>query len=217
LGTRGAKGCARDGRRVDGIRKHDPEDAIHDPEQVRPAVLAWRDGLSQALGERLKEPLHWNEDQGAPYFTDKPTWDCYADLMLWAAYDEQQLSRPSNHVEKWADDPAYKACTADSFRSRYSHLYDVELWLPCPFGFVFQTEDVGGNPVVIGSSLALLRQLEDLNQRTWRADASRLQKWNFDGSEYEADMEAGARFAFAVFVKLARHSVEEELPMRLDW
>jgi hypothetical protein len=51
---------------------------------------------------------------------------------------------------------AYKACTEDGFGSRYSHLYDVELWLPCPFGFMFKAEDVVGNPVLVGSSVALV-------------------------------------------------------------
>jgi hypothetical protein len=200
------------------VRKHDPEDAIRDPEQIRPVVLAWREGLSQALRESLTEPLDWNENQEAPYFTDKPTWDCYADLMLWAAYDEQpELSRPSHHVEEWSEDPAYKACTADGFGSRYSHLYDVELWLPNPFGFVFKTEDVGGNPVLVGSSVALFRQLEELNRRTWQAGKNLVEKWAFDGSENGAPLEPGARFAFALFLKLARHSVEQKLPMRLDW
>jgi hypothetical protein len=54
---------------------------------------------TQGLRESLTKPLDWNESQEAPYFTDKPTWDCYADLMLWAAYNEQpQLSRPIHHV-----------------------------------------------------------------------------------------------------------------------
>lgn len=173
-------------RRAKWAWKHEPEDAIRDPEQIRPTVLAWRDGLSQALRESLTEPLDWNESQEAPYFTDKPTWDCYADLMLWATYDEQpQLSRPSHHVEEWPEDPAYKACTGDGFGSRYSHLYDVELWLPCSFVFVFKTEYVGGNPVLVGSSIALFQQLEDLNRRTWRASSGLLEKWAFDGSEPE--------------------------------
>jgi hypothetical protein len=162
--------------------------------------------------------LDWTEDSKAPYFTDKPTWDCYADLLLWAAYDEQpQLARPYDHVEEWSKNAGYKLCTADGFRPRYSHLYDVELWLPCPFGFVFKTADVGGNPVLIGSGIALLRQLEDLNRRTWRADSDLLEKWALDGSDHGAPLETGARFSFALFMKLARHSAERKLPMRLDW
>jgi hypothetical protein len=214
-----AQKAAREmGLELNVVRKHEPEDAIRDPEQIRPAVLAWRDSLSLALSESLADPLDWNEDQEAPYFTDKPTWDCYADLILWAAYDEQpQVSRPSHHVEEWSKDPAYKTCTADGFRSRYSHLYEIELWLACSFSFVFRAEDVGGKPVLIGSSVALFRQLEDMNRRTWQAGTELLDRWAFDGSENGAPMEAGARFAFALFLKLARHSVEQKLPMRLDW
>jgi hypothetical protein len=200
------------------VRENDPEDAIRDPEQIRPMVLAWRKGLSESLRESLSEPLDWNEGPETPYFTDKPTWDCYTDLMLWAAYDEQsQMSRPTDHVEEWSEDPAYKVCTEGGFESRYSHLYDVELWLPCPFGFVFKAEDVGGNPVLVGSSVALHHQLEDLNRRTWQADAGLLDKWAFDGSDNGAPLETGARFAFALFSRLAGHAVEHKLPMRLDW
>jgi len=96
------------------IREHTAEGAIRNPEQIQPVVLAWREGLSQALRESLKEPLDWNEDYRAPYFTDKPTWDCYGDLMLWAAYDEQsQLARPSEHVAEWSADAAYKPMRLD--------------------------------------------------------------------------------------------------------
>ncbi len=48
------------------VREHDPEDAVRDPERVRPVVLGWREGLSQALGESLTEPLDWNENEEAP-------------------------------------------------------------------------------------------------------------------------------------------------------
>ena len=41
-------------------------------EVIRAAVLAWRDGLGRWLGDRLAEPLDWDESSLAPCFTDKP-------------------------------------------------------------------------------------------------------------------------------------------------
>jgi hypothetical protein len=126
-------------------------------------------------------------------------WDCYSDLMLWAAYSEHhELVRPGDSVEDFGHDPAYVRSTATDFRSRYSHLLEVEWWLPCDFKFVFQAEKVGDGPVLIGSSVALLRQLKDLNSRTWRSDLDLLGAWRREGSEHGAPLESGARFAFAL-------------------
>ena len=89
------------------IRQHNPPDAVRDPDQIRPSVLAWRESLSTALADSIATPLDWDESQMAPYFTDKPTWDCYSDLVLWAAYDEQrQLCRPESHVNGWSKEVA---------------------------------------------------------------------------------------------------------------
>jgi hypothetical protein len=121
------------------------------------------------------------------------------------------------HVENWSEDPAYKICTHEEYRSRYSHLYEVELWLPCPFGFVFRTNDVAGKPVLVGSSVTLLAQLEELNQRTWQADPKAVTQWRFEGAEHGAPLAIGSRFAFAIFYELAQQSVHNRLPMRLDW
>ena len=214
-----AQTAARElGLEINIIRKHNPEDAIRDPEALRPMVVNWREGLSQALAASLDAPLDWEEGSSAPYFTDKPTWDCYGDLLLWAGYEEQpHLVRPKPSVEDWGEDPAYKLSSDDRFPSRYSHLYGVELWLPCPFRFVFEADDMGGNTIRIGSSAELLPQLGELNNRTWQASRNQLSEWRRDGSEHGAPLESGARFAFAVFRDLAEQSVEHRLPMRLDW
>jgi hypothetical protein len=110
------------------IRQHNSSDAIRDPDQIRPTVLAWRDSLSAALAGHLGSNLEWDERQDPPYFTDKPTWDCYSDLMLWAAYNEQgQLRPPVEHVENWSEDPAYRLVTGPETKARYRQLYDVAL------------------------------------------------------------------------------------------
>ena len=86
--------------------QNDPGDAIRDPVAIRPVVKQWRDQLSESLAGHLSTPLGWNEEADASYFTDKPTGDCYSDLLLWAAYSEHpDLVRPEGSVEDFGHDP----------------------------------------------------------------------------------------------------------------
>jgi hypothetical protein len=203
---------------IEVIRQNDPPDAVRDPEQIRPTVLAWRESLSVALADQLAAPLDWDERAEAPYFTDKPTWDCHSDLVLWAAYDEQrQLRLPEEHVDDWSQDPAYRLSAHPDAKTRYSQLYDVGLWLPSDFGFVFKTEDITRAEILVGSSATLLKQLRELNARTWHAEQGILHQWRRDGADHGAPLQAGARFAFALFSELAGEAIKHRLPMRLDW
>lgn len=200
------------------IRQNDPDDAIRDPDVIRTSVVAWRDGISASLAAHLKVPLDWDEGSGSPYFTDKPTWDCYSDLLLWAAYQEQpELIRPEGHVDDWSTDPAYRLSTHADAVSSYTHLWDVSLWLPGAFDFVFQAQDLGGEEVWVGSSHALLGQLQTLNARTWQADSATQGQWLRRGAECGAPLEIGARFAFALMLQLTTKAVDHRLPMRMDW
>ncbi len=196
-----------------------PPNALRDSTAARAAVVQWRDAMSQGLGKHIEGALDWDESDGAPYFTDKPAWDCYGDLVLWAAYEEQpNLKRPAAAVEDWTKDPAFLASTSEKFHSRYSQLlHNTELWLPCPFPFTFVAKDVGGNQVGIGSSVALGEQLRSLNQRTWRADPSLLERWRKEGADFGAPLETGARFAFSLMLALTDLAVQHGLPMKLDY
>jgi hypothetical protein len=207
------------GMPVKVIRPNDPEDAIRNPEIIRPAVIEWRNNISKHLKHSLPESLDWNEDEGAPYFTDKPTWDCYSSLLIWTAHEEQpQFPKPKEHIEDWSSDPAFQASNEEGFESRYSQLLgNVELWLPCKFEFTFLADDVAGNEINIGSSIALFSQLRELNKRTWKTDGAISEEWLRQGAEHQAPLEVGARFAFALFMKLTRASIEHRIPMKLDY
>ena len=190
-----------------------------DKGSLHQGVLAWRAKLSKQLRGRLSEPLDWREDDLAPYFTDKPAWSCYGDLLLWAAYDENpDLTRPLEHVKDWSQDPAFQRIHSRNYSDRYQHLMcGAELWLPIDFSFIFETDTPVGNSVLAGSSFCLERQLRTLNERTWNANQETLQEWRKEGDAYSASMESGARFAFSVFYDLACKANENKLVMILDY
>jgi len=179
---------------------------------IRVAVLSWRDGLGRWLGDRLAEPLDWDESGQAPCFTDKPSWDGYGGTLLLAAHDEHpELAVPATVSADWPDDPAYQAASATGAGSRYEQLLTPELWLPCRFGFVVRSQDVTGEEVQIGSSVALLDQLELLRARC-----------GLDGHAAgpggtDRRLATTATAGLAVLLRLAERSVSHRLPMRLDF
>jgi hypothetical protein len=197
----------------------DAEDAVTDPADVESAIVAWRQGLSNGLAKHLSAPLHWPEGMGPPYFTDKPAWDCYSALLVWAAHEEQgDPQLPDVAPADWTTDPAVKRSQADAFESRYGQLLgDTELWLPGRFNFTFSAGDATGQTVTMGSIVSLHENLQELNKKTWRANSAILSEWRRAGADFGAPLEVSARFGFAVFAQLVEAAVHHWLPIKLDY
>ena len=208
------RGAAEEMTRLRGL-----VDRLQDRRTLQPTIQAWRSLLSESLGNNITRPLDWNETPDAPYFTGRPGWDGFGSLVLWAAYAEHPpLRLPASLPEEWDNDGALLSSNRAGFRSRYSHLVrNVELWLPSPFEFTFEGEDVDGRRVVIGSTMTLCRQLEDLNAATWGADFGVIASWSQVPPAENAPLELCARYAFGILIELARQAVENKLPMKLDY
>ena len=217
--TAAQKHAREQGLALEVLSADRPSDVVTDPEQIRPAVLAWRDQLSQGFGANIDGLLDWDETDSAPYFTDKPAWDCYSSLLLWAAYSEHpEMRRPRDAVEDWTKDAALRRSADPDSGTAFPHLMrNVEIWLPHDLPFVFRAPDPAGHALHFGSSLALAEELAELNRRTWNADDAVLAQWRRDGSEHEAPLETGARFAFAIMTELARQAIAHRLIMKLDY
>jgi hypothetical protein len=216
------------------------------PVEVQQITEAWREAIAAQLRERLGVSVSWDESDPNPYFTDKPDWDGWAAVCLWAAYEEQPgSSRPQGPVTPgWHEDPALQASLVPDFPSRYGALlYGAGMWLPGDFDGVFAVTDPAGARRGVASNVRLLRELIDLGERTWRPDASTLEAWRRgEGAGDESlDLPAGddpasverflrgaerqqaarslemqARFGYALLRALAERSVEHRLPMLLD-
>lgn len=195
-------------------------------DDARSAILTWRDSLTKAvLGEGIVL-MDWDESAEGECETDKPNWDCYIALLLFAAREEHPHARSPKSLfgmfrkkpQEWNEDPAYQASLGAGSKSRYGHLLgNTEFWLPYEENVIFEGPAPTGNQVMYGSSIVLLRQLEDLNARTWKASASVLAQWNENGADSESAAEDRARFAFALMYRLAGVAVARRLPMKLDY
>ena len=201
------------------LRPNQTEEEIAEIETIRADVLQWRAGLSEGLKGQLSQPLDWDESESSPYFTDKPAWDGYSALLLWAAYLEHpDLSRPAKALDDWSNDKAFLRSTADDFKTSFpSLLLNTEIWLPVDFTFTFAADDIAGNTVGFGSAVSLRRELDEINLRTWNADATTLATWRYEGAERGAPLEVCARFGFSVMRDLAASAVEHKLVMKLDY
>jgi hypothetical protein len=188
------------------------------PDDARIVVSAWRDDLARILGNWSSGPFGWDEGT-LMYGSERPGWDGFSSLVLWAAHAEHpDLEPPTRAVERYRQAPAYLRCTAEGVRSLYSHIVrDIEFWLPWPFEGTLVASGPFGGVVEIGSSVTLLAQLRELNRVTWEADDETLAAWRREVPEKGSTFEALARFGFATVVDLAEGAASARLPMKLDY
>ena len=199
---------------VDIVREHHAPDAITDPAEIRPVVLEWRANLSAALQESGGPALDWDERADAPYFTDKPTWDAYGDLLLWATYHERSRTPPTESVEEWQDDAVLREALEGD--SRFAPLF-AQVWLPVDFDFTFTSTWPTGNETQFGSVQHLKRALDAINAETFDGAPRDLARWRREGKEAGEPLLTGARFALALLSGLADDAIRDRLVMMLDY
>jgi hypothetical protein len=195
-----------------------PADAVRDADVVKQAVQIWRTRLSESLRSHLSEELSWNEDVGAAYFTDRPNWDGYACLMLLAAHTAlPEFERPSRVTQGWDQDPAFVELKSREFRCAFMQIFEVEVWLPSGFDFVFRAEDLAGQTVLFGSSIRLFEQLRQLNHETFRFDESEMLRAPIEPVADEQSFERAALLGLSMFLRHAHLSMKHQLPLKLDY
>ncbi|HTK76374.1 MAG TPA: hypothetical protein VL371_14010 [Gemmataceae bacterium] len=207
-------------------------------DDLRQAVASWCEALSGALQSHGFGPVVWDEDEQKPYFTDRPAWDGYSALLVWAAHAEHPaLPIPAEAPQSWAEDPAYQRSTLREFKSRYRTILEPELWLPTEFPFVFEAATLVSEKACIGSVFTLKQQLDDLHQQTGtqlerlrqtpQVDAPGTKKPGFLGGLFrrtrprpEPDKPGLAEVAesgLAIFRDLSAKACEHRLPMLLHY
>ena len=199
------------------IRTRQEDDAVKDPEQVRSAIVNWQRSLSDALGENISEPLEWDE-VSLKYATGRPDWQGLNSLILWAAYVEHRDLEPPERYVEVSTDPAYQRSTAEDATNLFPHVIrNIEFWLPSAFDFTFKAKAPNDDIVAFGSSFTLLSNLQSLNDATWQADRTTIERWGEHRSGPHASLEDSAKSGFCEMFLLAEFACQRRLPMKLDY
>jgi hypothetical protein len=199
------------------IRTEGSDDRVTDLEVLRPALVEWRSQLSEALGSNISEPLDWVETSNE-YATARPNWDGFASLRLWAAYAEHPDLELPLRCGELEEDPAYLRSMAKEAETRYPLIIrSLEFWLPSPFEFTFKAGGPNGDAVEFGSAPYLLKNLQDLNDATWKADQETIATWGMVAPSPEAPFEQAAKYGFSTMLTLAQYACEKRMPIKLDY
>lgn len=175
-------------------------------------IERWKGRLSQVAGV----PLDWNEHPEAEFFTDKPDWECYGALLLWAACAERGADRPAT-ATGWEQNPLLMEAMQDG-ASKYRHLLgNTEIWLPGDFAEPFEAEDLFGDTRMFGSCQRLASELASLNGSTWEVGEPEISEWRREAPERGVPLEESARFGFAMLSELTGLAIQHRLPMKLDY
>lgn len=215
------------------------EEAI-DPEGVQRYVEGWRDFVLNAVHQDGREPcLPWVEDNEKPYYTDKPDWEAWAALKLYAACKlyEKEVPAVFRKHEKF-EDHEIAARIADDPNARWSLFLGAVLWLPLKETLAFRGPMPTNNTEMIASTRLLRAELNAINNMGWQADEREICGWASsegypadaafkpDGTivtkedfepHTEYDTESLAKFAYSMLWQAVRFSEEHNVPIILDY
>ncbi len=190
-------------------------------DEIRSAVLRWRDELREAWRSRVRAPSDWSEDDAQPYYSDRPGWDGLQSLRVLALCVDAGTRPPRKPPADCTAHPLWNQGRIEA--SAFAALFVEDLWLPWDFEFSERAKSPTGSTIEIGSAFALQRQLHELNRATYRADGTTLERWrkglqpNLLVRTFGDSFAPQAQYGLALMIEAADRAVEDRLPMRTDY
>jgi hypothetical protein len=172
-------------------------------------VESWRSRINHEFGSVLPSPLSWDETST---FSAAASPDFEA-LKLWiASLDNPDLRVTANwHA---IQTPAFP----EGMVKRFSHIFQApDFWLPAKFEFSIDTNDPKGKSATLRSTHSLMRQLNDLNELSWKASPGAVEDWNLVRPGTGSSLESAAKYSFCEAFLAARYAGDKHLPMKLDY
>lgn len=207
------------------------------PDEIQKDVEDWRDWILAGILQEGREPYTpWREDNEAPYYTDKPDWDAFGALILYAASVLYKEPLPKTVEKNWdyENHPLVKRVMEDEEKN-WSLFSGATWWLPIADMLSFRAPTPAEQTVVMATTGALQAELARINELGWQADEAAILDWSrtegypadgevlADGKlvkteeNTQYDTESLAKFAFSMLWQAVRFSMEQQVPILLDY
>lgn len=215
----------------------DGEETV-DPADIQKGMENWQNQMLSAIAPKGKPPYApWKEDNEAPYYTDKPDWDAFGALLLYAASCIYQEPLPKTVEKDWdfENHPLIQRMGEEEERI-WSLFIGASWWLPIEDGLAFNAPCPTDEEITFSTTGALKMELEHINAVGWNADEQTILSWvRTEGYPADGEIQNGkltnagieehtsynteslAKFAFSILWQAVRFSIEKRVPILLDF
>lgn len=216
----------------------EPEEEMN-PAEIQADMEEWRDQILAMIHSGTgRQYTPWVENNEKPYYTDKPDWDAFGALLLYTAAVLQKEELPPVVEKNWDfnNHPLIQRFLEDEERAQSWSLFQgVTWWLPVEDSFYFQAPLPNGDTMTVATSGLLTAELKRINELGWQADEDTILSWTktegypadmetaADGSVNKAeehtqyDTESLARFAYSIMWQAVCFSMEQGVPLLMDY
>ncbi|MCI8597085.1 MAG: hypothetical protein HFJ10_01385 [Lachnospiraceae bacterium] len=208
------------------------------PAEIQKGMENWQSQMLTAISSQDRPPYTpWKEDNETPYYTDKPDWDAFGALLLYAASRIYQEPLPKTVEKNWdfESHPLIQRMGEDEEKI-WSLFIGAIWWLPIEDGFAFNGPCPTEQEITFSTTGALKMELNEINAVGWKADEKTILGWT-ETEGYPADMdirdgqltgvsenehtcydtESLAKFAFSIFWRAVKFAQENQVPILLDF
>ena len=197
------------------------------------AISEWQLELAYTLTRHGVIDFGWAEHRSLAYRVDRPDWDGWGALRLWAALlHDDAPAVPERLPENWQDSPLLAAYANPDAESAFPHLLqDISMWLPLEKDVILAGPAPDERVQAFGALGMLVEELEAINKVCWQADDLTIARWIVAGLDTPPDdfgdlghggrsmplLEDAAKFGFAVTYRLARIARRRWQPLVLHY
>lgn len=205
-------------------------------EEIQAGVNDWQNQLVRVLkNSGVAAAETWEENNEKPYYTDKPDWDAFDALLLYAASKLLGKKLPKEFTKRMdiSNHPLMKKMSKSNYTG-WSLFAGVCYWIPINDSIMFNLPLANGIAADIGTTALLKFELSKINEIGWNADRETILDWRYtegypedaavqDGKvEFKEassvyDTESLAKFAFSILWQAMEFAENERVPIILDF